>query len=431
MPAPTTNLVARYLASAGVTSAGSPAKVSQWDDQSGNANHAAQGTGANQPYLVADYLGRPALRFNLGNTTYLTIGNGFTLAPRACSIWVIGRVLSPQLNQSLVGLVSYGGSAGHLRITSGTTEAPRYRAANQSAATTVRPRMNEGLVGIICSTTASEIHANDASNTGLGAITVDATPRVVEIGRFLTSYATAEIYEVLIYNSGTMSAPDIAALKSYAADTYGLAASYLKGIVFEGDSISTTFGMGATDLSYPSQVLRATTDGWRQINQATSGATVTTLTNRATATDALIDGGYAQNVLLVLIGRNDLPSQSAETFYNALVTYVQARVAAGWAVWVGTLIPEVALTAKITESNQRIKGTNGYTGIVADAGAAKVIDFASLTISTSDGTHPDEAGAGVMSDLVATELAPITYTLRVRAYNGGATGASASTTFEE
>lgn len=53
-----------YDAALGVTSAAS--RVSQWNDQSGNGNHVTQGTGANQPLLVASATpaGTPAIQYD-------------------------------------------------------------------------------------------------------------------------------------------------------------------------------------------------------------------------------------------------------------------------------------------------------------------------------------------------------------------------------
>lgn len=48
-PSDISNLIAWYDASVGITLNGSD--ISQWDDQSGNANHVAQSTAANQPFF--------------------------------------------------------------------------------------------------------------------------------------------------------------------------------------------------------------------------------------------------------------------------------------------------------------------------------------------------------------------------------------------
>jgi len=63
-----------------ITGLANGAAVSQWDDSSGNANHATQGTGANQPSYQTNVInGLPVVRFN-GTTNRLVITNSDMLS---------------------------------------------------------------------------------------------------------------------------------------------------------------------------------------------------------------------------------------------------------------------------------------------------------------------------------------------------------------
>lgn len=75
-PASLSGLQWWITAKTGIT--GDPA--SQWNDQSSNANHATQGTGANQPDYQADFAstGLPALVFD-GSNDLMTIGSNISL----------------------------------------------------------------------------------------------------------------------------------------------------------------------------------------------------------------------------------------------------------------------------------------------------------------------------------------------------------------
>jgi lysophospholipase L1-like esterase len=421
-PPPSTNLLARFLANTGITSAGSPTRISAWADQSGNGNNASQATGANQPYVGSDLLGRPTVRFVGGASTFMDLPGGTTALARAVSIWVVGR-LQTHGSQSYVSLNAYAGNAGGLRTVLSTSAPPIIYAFGRSSVT-VRPKFNPGFWAMISGASAAQVHSNLLAVTGLTAVTADATPRTLVLGRSHTagSYGSFEAYEILIYDAAQSDA-DRDAVKAYIAAAYpDLATSYTKQVVFEGDSISAGSGLPDTELSYPQQVYRTGLSDWRYSSQALSGATVATMTTRAASVDAQIEAGYSRNVLMVLIGRNDVTeADNSATVYSDLVTYVQARVTAGWEVWVGTCIATgSSLQGTIDALNAKIRGTPlGGTGngIFADAGADRIVDYGAMpefdtsadssntTYYQGDNTHPTAAGCTKMADVFATELA--------------------------
>jgi len=65
--------------------------LSQWDDQSGNSNHATQGTSANQPkYETGELGGKPVVRFDGGNDWMDLPGGMFSLGD--VTAFVVGNV---------------------------------------------------------------------------------------------------------------------------------------------------------------------------------------------------------------------------------------------------------------------------------------------------------------------------------------------------
>ena len=68
IPTDIAGLQAWFKADAGTSTTTDGVGISQWDDQSGNANHATQATGANQPlYKVGILNSLPVVRFDGSN----------------------------------------------------------------------------------------------------------------------------------------------------------------------------------------------------------------------------------------------------------------------------------------------------------------------------------------------------------------------------
>jgi lysophospholipase L1-like esterase len=276
--------------------------------------------------------------------------------------------------------------------------------------------MNPALFASVSGTTAA-VYTNYEAVTGQSAVTTDTDCLGATLGAFNSgSFSSFDAYEVAVYE-GSLTAQNITDIRNYFNTTYSLrSSSYVKNIVFEGDSISAGSGVPQAQ-SYPFKTLRPSLEDWRMSNFSTSGANVTTLTNRGVPTDGFYEPSYGRNVLMVLIGRNDVTNpDNSDAVYAALVAYVQARVTTGWEVWVGTCIATgAALQPAITGLNAKIRGTSG-NGIITDAGANRIIDFAALpqfdttadttnpTYYQGDSTHPTAAGAVLLADTVAAQM---------------------------
>lgn len=412
-PLPTVGLISRLVADTGLTVDGSN-KVSAWADQTGLGNGAVQPTASNQPTLGTDYLGRPVVQFLTDQTASendsLDLATARTFDARNVAVFAAVRI-PYGANSTIFALSNYAGTTAHLRFASAaSTTAPQtlYSTGRNSLIT---PDMHPTVISMVSGATVALSLGPDVI-TGLGANTADTDCLGATIGRFgTTNFQTMDLYEFLVYDTATV---DAAAVRAHLAAKYQTRTTpWTLNAVFEGDSI--TQGVAETfNRGYPSRVLRSSTATWRQTNIGSTGATVATLSGRAGACDGYKQTG-ARNVLTVLIGRNDAGEASATglSIYNNLVPYVQARVAAGWEVWVGTCIATgSSLQPILDDLNARIRA-----GIIADAGATKVIDYGALpqfdttedsantTYYRGDATHPSATGAQALADLHASHLA--------------------------
>ncbi len=398
-----------------------------WADQSGNGA-IATGTLAERPTTTTDVQGNAIVRFPF-NSSCRMVTNGFAYDARAVSIWVVARLMnaSGSTTNNIIGINGYGGGSAHMRIVSSTSVLPTLFAVGISS-TSIRAPMNLGIYGVVCGAGSTILH-DATTSVSKSAVTADATNTGgVEIGAFVSSlFAFMDVYEILIYGA-TQSAQDQTDTKAYLAAKYSVATSYPANlVVFDGDSI--TAGIASTqNQSMPFELSNnpAITANWRVFSNATSGATLTTLTARTTALDSYLSETATIKALITQIGRNDMTTVSAATFYASLVTYYQARVTAGWtAIWDVCNIANTNTTV-----NGRIVTANAtrVSSLKSDAGVAKIIradldprfdniaDCADTNIY-ADGTHLTNLGNSYLGNVVSPFLAASGFTL-----SGASTG---------
>lgn len=391
VPLPATNLVMSFAADSGVVTSG--ATVTQWTDQTANGLHGTEPT--TPPTLTTDYAGRPIVQFLSGQQ--MSFGQAHIFNAEDVSVF-----LACQHRGGAAWLRNYAGGAGVIR-NPGTPDG--FYIVGRD--TLHKFRFSPSLYGMISRATV-EGHTEYESTVGLAALFSDANCDGVLL------IDAMDVYAMAVYEGAP---PPIADIRAHFASKYGLRATpHAKHMVWIGDSITAGFGLSPHQ-SFPSQSLRTTTQTWRMTNRGDSGAAVANLTAAAAVTDSLKIASIARNVMTVMIGRNDSVTDTGDVIYNNLKVYVQARVAAGWEVWVATSITtsNPTLYARLQDLNQRIRGTTG-PGIIADAGATRVIDFGGLPefddladASTGDfqgdGTHPSVAGSLKLANLMASTLA--------------------------
>lgn len=191
-------------------------------------------------------------------------------------------------------------------------------------------------------------------------------------------------------------------------------------LVAEGDSFTVGFG-SASGQTYPHQVNGYFPNRLHIVNRGTNG-------NRldpdmiAAAQVAEVDSQFQTNgVLLMFGGGNDIYfGATAAATYATLVTYCQARQAAGWKVVVFSYLPRetevvspansvytqrIALNALVRANWQTF--ANGYVDWESDSRIGVPGAWADTTYWMVDGTHPNTAGYGVIAAYVRPVLASL------------------------
>ena len=224
----------------------------------------------------------------------------------------------------------------------------------------------------------------------------------------------------LVPNSDHVHPATGVALLAGATFTGGLV-TQIPNIVFDGDSL--TIGSGALPFNnfpnsndYPSQVVGALDHRGTYYNVGVAGETIATMiTNAPTVVDTKLVTG-AGNVVCIWGGTNDLYyGATATTTYNSIVSYCQARQAAGWKVIVGTITPRSSAgtpgsfnASRLTvNTNIRANWTNWANGL-ADIGADPNMGTSGQEANTQyyngDLVHFNPHGYRVMAGYVLAAL---------------------------
>lgn len=191
-------------------------------------------------------------------------------------------------------------------------------------------------------------------------------------------------------------------------------------IVCDGDSI--TFGYGLADPTteaWPARLAALINNAtWSIVNKAVSGQTLSQMeADASTDIDPLFNGSYSRNIVICMGGTNDFygaGNASVAVCLSRLQTYCANRQAAGWEVWVCTMLPFDATfsnfpVVKQTNANQSIGDFNSsvrlaylaYADVLVDFAADSRIgdagDWADSTYYQSDGVHPKAAGDVILA----------------------------------
>jgi lysophospholipase L1-like esterase len=201
-------------------------------------------------------------------------------------------------------------------------------------------------------------------------------------------------------------------------------------IVFDGDSL--TNGTGSLPYNnfpnsndYPSQVVAGLDPKGSYYNVGVGGETVAQMIiNAPTVVDTKLAAG-ANNIVCFAGGTNDLQgTDSASTTYSRIVTYCQARQAAGWKVIVSTITPrsDAGTPADFDMQRQSLNTSirsnwatfaNGLADIGGDATMGISGDEANTQYYNGDLVHHSPNGYAVRASYV---LAALSQQLGVRGH---------------
>ena len=176
-------------------------------------------------------------------------------------------------------------------------------------------------------------------------------------------------------------------------------------LVFEGDSFTDpTYHSGPPDYvtHYPALMIAALSPTPATTNFAHLGNTLTDLNSRAASVDALYSVSYAHNTLSVLIGQNDLNSESAATFVPLLKTYCLARKTTGWRILLWTLVQEGGGGAAIrTAANALMRADPSFYDALVPIDTDPNMGCYNCNTNPTyfyDGIHPSAAGQVIYSN---------------------------------
>jgi lysophospholipase L1-like esterase len=197
-------------------------------------------------------------------------------------------------------------------------------------------------------------------------------------------------------------------------------------IVFDGNSV--VYGVGSTHTAsnaddftgnnFPAVARRALVSAFPGVtfttkNFGVDGQTTPQMaSDAATQIDAIFDGSFDRNILVVREISNDisLNNVSAATAYQTFVDFCQARRAKGWRVLFLTLTPRSVApsTMTLTEYNNRKDAVNGLLRKNWPLFSDGIIDVATLSgLTFPDGVHTNDAGYAQYGALTATKVGAI------------------------
>ncbi len=267
--------------------------------------------------------------------------------------------------------------------------------------------MGRGWAGFTSGNSGVTFWANELSQT-LPAIRAAAMPGGT-VGTANGYFpASAALNEVVIYDHA-LTAAELAGLKSYFRARYRIPVSYPVRLVYDGDSITGGY-LSTCGFSYPNQadLLLSQCDGY---NFGMGGETLAEMLAAApTSLDPLYDSTKRQNIVVICGGTNDLyAGATPASVYANLEAYCAARRTAGWKVVVTTILPRSASDS--FESNRQTLNASiranwgtfadGLADIAADSRIGAPGANANLAYFAADGTHPNNAGYGILAGIVA------------------------------
>jgi len=215
--------------------------ISQWDDKSGNARHATQGTGGNQPdYVLGQQNGLNVIRFN-GSSEFFNLGTGLDWMASDAS-HVAFAVLNNSNYSNLYGAANGGQGDASLHV--GFRDSGSYRinrwgndyyppiTANYNAGeyNFLRWTWPEGGPKSVYANAKEEGTGGGGGGTGSGLSAMAGGGRIVNVvGQ---GYLDADLGE-LVFLQGTPTQDTIDTMEGYLAWKWGLEGNLPSGHPYE------------------------------------------------------------------------------------------------------------------------------------------------------------------------------------------------------
>lgn len=199
--------------------------VSRWNDKSGNAYHATQGTGTNQPITNTRTINsKNVLDFD-GSNDYMLLPSGLYSIPASDNtLFAVAATDNiATVNQHIFSGANGGAGRHRMLINASTTNNVNYSnsATGVAATKTITTDTNPHIVLGHCATTTGSLYYD--GGTATTATTSNVTLTAIRIGSFaggVTSLLNGIIAEVIIYNSA-LSTTDLNRVGNYLKSKWG------------------------------------------------------------------------------------------------------------------------------------------------------------------------------------------------------------------
>lgn len=245
-------LAAWYDASRGITRDGSD-RISQWDDQSGNARHLTQATGASQPLYVGPNSGTNSLPHVYFDGSRRLTSASFTAINQPRTHFIVFKTTADPAGTMAIAVDGIGGG-NRAGIGWTTTTNLRIFAGASLNGTLASTYNTTAVYSALYNGASSQIWVNGSSlitgDSGAHSLTG------INLGSFgAANYLTGNICEVLIY-SGSLSTGDRQTIESYLAAKWitaplasvNLSTATLKGI--NSEDYFSAFAQSASSRYY-------------------------------------------------------------------------------------------------------------------------------------------------------------------------------------
>ena len=323
-----------------------------WKDQSGNGYDVIQATADNKPLLklaANGIKGKPTILFD-GTDDYLNrMIDDFLTTDSVGSIFLVVKFVALGVRNMISsrGEDAVGDNSHILFRTQATTNLLAVLQRNNDVVDTITaPALLTGtsyMIGIISSGTAytmrvisvnQELTVAGGGNNGdwfadtanRKNITLGATKISIGPAQFLSGSLSA----VLIYST-PLTESNLTNVEKYLSDKY----LYMTQIAFDGNSMTAS-----AFTTWPADVSASIGDVLNRNFGVSGQTTIEMIADAVAQIDICYHAGYHKNICVCWEGTNDLKLGAARADAQArLVTYCQARQAAGWQVVIVTILP--------------------------------------------------------------------------------------------
>jgi lysophospholipase L1-like esterase len=396
-----------------------------WYDQSGNGNNLTA-SGTARPILssvsfTGDQLSIIFEKDVIYNgvavpTQALTIPVTLTANSNAVSIFSLVSFAHSTRDAPICELAGATFTAIGKRRQSGADSLVGYVNSGVKPITNVEPSLMPEFVCLSSASTGINMYNNDTTvaSAAVGAVAlaggqVGATTSLFVNGSSVPINGGFGISGLSIYNKG-ISTNEYRNIYRAACRDLDFFPQVRGRIIFDGDSI--TEGAFATNFeNYPRIILREYLRyPCRIYNVGISGGNTTSQTSsQAQWLTQIYSATNPFNLLVVFMGTNDLSGGDlAVDVYARLKTYIQAAIAAGYSVIVGTCLPRSSFISTSKETERLAYNTLIRDQYITDLGCIGIIDFANertmgsntnviSTIYYADGTHPTPYGYSLLA----------------------------------